>query len=119
MACDNGAMFVATARGLIAHALPILVAQLSSIGMMLVDTVVLGHVSAVDLAAVAIGGGLHVSVIFALAGILQAVAPVVAHLQERSRTTRWPVSCSRGSGWRCCSACPVSPSCATPTQCWP
>jgi MATE family multidrug resistance protein len=85
MACDNGAMFAATARGLIAHALPILVAQLSSIGMMLVDTVVLGHVSAVDLAAVAIGGGLHVSVIFALAGVLQAVAPVVAHLHGAKR----------------------------------
>ena len=68
-----------------AHASPILVAQLSSIGMMLVDTAVLGHAGAADLAAVAIGGGLHVSVIFALAGILQAVAPVVAHLRGARR----------------------------------
>ncbi|HNL22044.1 MAG TPA: MATE family efflux transporter, partial [Rhodocyclaceae bacterium] len=75
----------AVARGLLAHASPILVAQLSSIGMMLVDTAVLGHAGAADLAAVAIGGGLHVSVIFALAGILQAVAPVVAHLRGARR----------------------------------
>lgn len=67
-------------RGLLAHAWPILVAQLASIGMMLVDTAVLGHVSPEDLAAVAIGGGIHVSLVFALVGIVQAVAPMVAHL---------------------------------------
>lgn len=64
---------------LLAHAWPILIAQLASIGMMVVDTVVLGHFSAIDLAAVAIGSGIHVSVVFGLVGILQAVAPVAAH----------------------------------------
>lgn len=83
--CDNGAMFVAAARGLIAHALPILIAQLASIGMMVVDTAVLGRVGAADLAAVAIGGGLHVSVMFALVGIVQAVAPLVARLHGAGR----------------------------------
>lgn len=78
-------MFLATARGLLAHAFPILIAQLASIGMMVVDTAVLGHVSDVDLAAVAIGGGIHVSVVFALVGVLQAVAPVVAHLHGAKR----------------------------------
>jgi MATE family multidrug resistance protein len=78
-------MFRAAMRGLVAHALPILIAQLSSIGMMVVDTAVLGHVNALDLAAVAIGGGIHVSVVFALVGILQAVAPVVAHLHGAGR----------------------------------
>ena len=42
-------------RGLAAHALPILIAQLASIGMMVVDTAILGHVSSADLAAVAGG----------------------------------------------------------------
>ena len=65
-------MFFTAARGLLAHAFPILIAQLSSIGMMVVDTAVLGHVSPLELAAVAIGGGIHVSVVFALVGILQA-----------------------------------------------
>lgn len=72
-------MLYSTARGLLAHALPILIAQLSSIGMMLVDTAVLGHVSSADLAAVAIGGGIYISLVFALVGIVQAVAPMVAH----------------------------------------
>lgn len=75
------------ARGLIGHAFPILIAQLASIGMMVVDTVVLGHVGAVDLAAVAIGSGIHVAVVFALVGIVQAVAPVVAHLHGARRDT--------------------------------
>lgn len=78
-------MLLAVARGLVAHAFPILIAQLASIGMMVVDTAVLGHVSPVDLAAVAIGGGIHVSVVFALVGVLQAVAPVVAHLHGARR----------------------------------
>ena len=78
-------MLLAAVRGLLAHALPILIAQLSSIGMMVVDTAVLGHVGAADLAAVAIGGGLHVSVVFALVGVLQAVAPVVARLHGARR----------------------------------
>lgn len=78
-------MILAAARGLIAHALPILIAQLSSIGMMVVDTAVLGHVSPADLAAVAIGGGIHISVVFALVGVLQAVAPVVANLHGAGR----------------------------------
>ena len=78
-------MFATAVRGLIAHAFPILIAQLSSIGMMVVDTAVLGHVSSLDLAAVAIGGGIHVSVVFALVGVLQAVAPVVAHLHGAKR----------------------------------
>lgn len=79
------AMFRAAAAGLIAHAFPILIAQLASIGMMVVDTAVLGHVSSVDLAAVAIGGGIHISVVFGLVGVLQAVAPVVAHLHGAGR----------------------------------
>ncbi len=67
------------ARDLLAHAWPVLIAQLASIGMMAVDTAVLGHVSAEDLAAVAIGGGIHVSIMFALIGVLQAIAPLAAH----------------------------------------
>lgn len=78
-------MLFNAARGLLAHAFPILIAQLSSIGMMVVDTAVLGHVSAADLAAVAIGGGIQISVVFALVGILQAVAPVVAQLHGARR----------------------------------
>lgn len=72
-------------RGLLAHALPVLIAQLASVGMMVVDTVVLGHAGAAELAAVAIGGGIQVSIVFALVGIVQAVSPMVAHLAGAKR----------------------------------
>lgn len=47
-------------------------------GMMVIDTVLLGHVGAVELAAVAVGGGIYVSVVMALAGVVQSLAPVAA-----------------------------------------
>jgi len=72
-------------RLIAAQAWPILVAQLASMGLMLIDTVLLGHFGAEDLAAVAIGGGIYIAVIMGCAGILQAVAPVVAHLQGAGR----------------------------------
>lgn len=78
-------MSLHVARGLVAQAFPILIAQLASIGMMVIDTAVLGHVGPADLAAVAIGGGVHVSLVFLLVGILQAVAPIVAHLHGAGR----------------------------------
>jgi MATE family multidrug resistance protein len=61
------------------QAWPVLVAQVASVSMMLIDTALLGHFDAVDLAAAAVGSGIHVSVVLALVGILQAVAPLVAH----------------------------------------
>ena len=56
---------------------PIPIAQLASIGMMVVDTAGARALHSIDLAAVAIGGGIQISVVFALVGVLQAVAPVV------------------------------------------
>jgi MATE family multidrug resistance protein len=73
-------MLAHSCRLLLAHATPMLLAQLSSMGMMVIDTVLLGHYATDDLAAVAVGGGIYISVVFALTGILQAVAPTVAHL---------------------------------------
>ncbi len=78
-------MLVHDTRRLLAHALPMLLAQLSSMGMMVIDTALLGHHATDDLAAVAVGGGIYISVVFALVGVLQAVAPTVAHLHGAGR----------------------------------
>jgi MATE family multidrug resistance protein len=72
-------MITSQSRSIVSHAWPILIAQLASMGMMVIDTVLLGHHGTVDLAAVAVGGGIYIAVVFALVGILQAVAPTVAH----------------------------------------
>ena len=78
-------MLIDHSRRLLAHALPMLLAQLSSMGMMVIDTALLGHHGTDDLAAVAVGGGIYVSVVFALVGVLQALAPTVAHLHGAGR----------------------------------
>ena len=59
---------------------PVLIAQLASIGMMVADTIIVGRAGTEDLAAVAVGAGIYVSVALALAGVVQALSPVVAHL---------------------------------------
>ena len=72
-------------RLILAHASPILIAQLASMGMMVIDTALLGHYGTEDLAAVAVGGGIYISVVFALVGVLQAIGPTVAHLRGARR----------------------------------
>lgn len=78
-------MFFQQARLIAQHAGPVLVAQLAAMGMMITDTVVLGHYGTEDLAAVAVGGGIYVAVLFALTGVLQAVSPTVSQLKGAGR----------------------------------
>ena len=69
----------AIVRQLFHHAWPILVAQLLSMAMMIADTLIAGRYGTLDLAGVAIGSSFYISVVMLLGGILQAVAPTVAH----------------------------------------
>ena len=62
-----------------------LIAQLAAMGMVVIDTVLLGHYGTEDLAAVAVGSGIYVAVLVALAGIVQAVAPIVAQRKGAGR----------------------------------
>lgn len=78
-------MLARQSRLILSHALPMLIAQLASMGMMLIDTALLGHYGTEDLAAVAVGGGIYIAVAFGLTGIVQAVAPTVAHLHGAGR----------------------------------
>ena len=78
-------MFFQQARLIVLHAVPMLVAQLAAMGMMITDTVVLGHYGTEDLAAVAVGGGIYVAVLFALTGVLQAISPTVSQLKGAGR----------------------------------
>lgn len=61
-----------------------LIAQLASMGMMVIDTVLLGNFNTADLAAVAVGGGIYIAIVLALIGVLQAITPIVAHLKGAS-----------------------------------
>ncbi|HWS14439.1 MAG TPA: MATE family efflux transporter [Rhodocyclaceae bacterium] len=72
-------------RPILQLAWPVLVAQLAAMGMTVADTVMTGRYATDDLAAVAVGGGLYISIVFALAGIIHSIAPIVAHHHGASR----------------------------------
>ncbi|NTV09668.1 MAG: MATE family efflux transporter [Zoogloea sp.] len=74
------------ARRIVHIAWPVLVAQLSSMAQMVSDTILAGSYDTEALAAVAIGSGIYIAVVMLLVGILQAVAPVVAHHHGAGRT---------------------------------
>ncbi len=66
-------------RGLWQLAWPILVGQLATVGMAVVDVAMAGHASAQDLAGVSIGVSVWNMLMLALIGLMMAVSPVVAH----------------------------------------
>ena len=63
---------------------PVLVAQLATISMMAIDTIVVGHAGTDNLAALAVGASIYVSLALALSGVVQAVLPGVAHRLGKS-----------------------------------
>jgi len=66
-------------------ALPIVVGQLSSMAMNIIDTVLAGHYHPTTLAAVAVGGAAWSVVILVCIGVLMAVSPSVAQLNGAQR----------------------------------
>ena len=55
--------------------LPILITQFSQAGLGLIDTIMAGHLSATDLAAIAVGVGLWIPVMLLFSGIMIATTP--------------------------------------------
>ena len=87
-----------TARAIVRLAWPVLVAQLAVIASGVLDTVMAGHYSAVDLAAVGIGASVYFSAFIGLMGVVQALSPIAAQLYggkhyetigEETRQTVW------------------------------
>ncbi|NCW90258.1 MAG: MATE family efflux transporter, partial [Rhodocyclales bacterium] len=58
---------------------PVLIAQLATIGMMAIDTIVVGRSNTDNLAALAVGASIYVSLALALSGVVQALLPGIAH----------------------------------------
>lgn len=58
--------------------LPILVTQFAQAGFGLIDTIMAGHLSAVDLAAIAVAVGLWMPIMLLASGIMIATTPLVA-----------------------------------------
>ncbi len=64
---------------------PVLIAQIAVMANAVIDTVMAGHISAEDLAAVGIGAAIYVTVFVTLMGVLLALTPTVAHLHGAGR----------------------------------
>jgi len=73
-------------RALLRLAFPIVLTQLSQMGMGVADTVMAGRSGAVDLAGVALGGNLFWPFLFFLSGVIMALTPTVAQLDGRGRS---------------------------------
>lgn len=77
-------------RALFGLMAPILITQLAQAGYGFVDTLMAGQVSALDLAAVAIGSGLWLPMFLLIAGIVMATTPLVAAAYGAGRYTEVP-----------------------------
>lgn len=87
-----------TGVSIVRLAWPVLVAQLAVIASGVLDTVMSGRYSAVDLAAVGIGASIYFSVFIGLMGVVQALSPIAGQLfggkhyeriGEETRQTAW------------------------------
>ena len=66
-------------------ALPLVVTQLAQMGLGVLDTIMAGRVSAVELAGVALGGVIFWPVLMLIAGIVMAITPTVSQLHGGGR----------------------------------
>ncbi|RYL25670.1 MATE family efflux transporter [Acinetobacter piscicola] len=78
--------------------LPILVTQFAYAGFGLIDTIMAGHMSAEDLAAIAVGVGLWIPIMLLFSGIMIATTPLVAEANG-ARTPEQIPSIVRQSLW--------------------
>jgi multidrug resistance protein, MATE family len=75
-----------TLRQLIRLAWPVLIAQVAVVLNGVIDTIMAGRLSALDLAAVGIGASIYITVFVSCMGVLLALTPTVAHLFGAGRS---------------------------------
>ncbi|MCC6472943.1 MAG: MATE family efflux transporter, partial [Burkholderiales bacterium] len=64
---------------------PVFIAQIAVMANGFIDTVMAGHYSTVDLAAVGVGASIYISVFVATMGVLLALTPIVSQLHGAGR----------------------------------
>lgn len=75
---------------LLALMMPILITQMSTVGIGFLNTIMAGHASAVDLAGVSVGAGLFLPVFEAVIGLLMAASPLIAQLRGQNQLEKVP-----------------------------
>ena len=84
------------ARGILDQARPIFVGQVAVMLYGVVDTVLTGHASATDLAAMGLGTGVYSSVFVSLLGVLNALNPIIGQHHGGGRHAAIGVSYVQG-----------------------
>ena len=84
------------ARGILDQARPIYVGQVAVMLYGVVDTVLTGHASATDLAAMGLGTGVYSSVFVTVLGVLNALSPIIGQHHGGGRHTAIGVSYVQG-----------------------
>lgn len=74
-------------RQLLKLAAPIILAQLSQMGLGVADTIMAGRVSAQDLAGVALGGNLYFPLFMLVSGVVMSINPTVSQLSGAGRVS--------------------------------
>lgn len=77
---------------------PILIAQMSTIGMNFLDTAMAGHAGKVDLAGVSVGASLFMPVLVGTTGVLAAGTPIIAQLLGKKDRASIPEVVRTGLG---------------------
>jgi multidrug resistance protein, MATE family len=76
---------------------PILIGQLAVIANGVIDTAMTSRFSATDLAALALGASVYVSIFVGLNGVLQALSPIIGHLFGARRFSEIGIEVKQGA----------------------
>jgi MATE family, multidrug efflux pump len=68
-----------SSRSLLKLAWPLFIANLAVVGNGTIDAIMAGRLSATDLAAVAVGSSIYITVYIGFMGVLQALSPIAGH----------------------------------------
>jgi MATE family multidrug resistance protein len=93
-----------------ALAWPILIGQLAVIANSVIDTAMTSRYSATDLAALALGASIYISVFVGLNGVLQALSPIIGQLFGADRSSGIGFEVKQGTWlalFLCCVGCLV------------
>lgn len=88
-----------------ALAWPILIGQLAVIANSVIDTAMTSRYSATDLAALALGASIYISIFVGLNGVLQALSPIIGQLFGAGRTSDIGFEVKQGTWLALCLCC--------------
>lgn len=75
-------------KKIIPLAIPVVISNLTQVGMGCVDTIVAGQASSLDMASVALGASVFIPIQLFASGILMVLGPIIANMRGKSNQSR-------------------------------